>query len=134
MDMRMLEFPDQSFDFCYSSCAIEHIGGHDDFVRHLREVRRVLRDQGVYVLTTEFHYGPDVLPYPNNYYFSAAALGELVAEGGLACAGEVDARVARHAVNHPLPAAVGDLLPQDDFARDLLGSPAGIRSRRFVWC
>ena len=40
--MRALEFEDASFDFCYSSCAMEHIGKYDDFLEHLREVRRVL--------------------------------------------------------------------------------------------
>ncbi|HLG32312.1 MAG TPA: methyltransferase domain-containing protein, partial [Ignavibacteriaceae bacterium] len=34
MDMRNLQFEDNTFDFCYSSCAVEHIGDFDDFVQH----------------------------------------------------------------------------------------------------
>ena len=37
MDMRQLDLAPDSSDFCYSSCAIEHIGGRDDFLGPLRE-------------------------------------------------------------------------------------------------
>ena len=109
MDMRTLEFGDALFDFCYSSCAIEHIGGHDDFLAHLREVRRVLKQHGVYVLTTEFHYGDDVLPVRDNYYFSVGYLTELIQAAGLAVAGVADGRVRPHTLNRPLPVNVDDL-------------------------
>jgi hypothetical protein len=33
MDMRELKFPDSSFDFAWSTGAIEHIGGDEDFLR-----------------------------------------------------------------------------------------------------
>lgn len=112
MDMRRLEFGDALFDFCYSSCAIEHIGGHDDFLAHLREVRRVLKQDGVYVLTTEFHYGDDVLPVRGNYYFSVAYLRELIHAAGLAVAGAADGRVRPHTLNRPLPANLDDLWPE----------------------
>src|SRR4029453_7961428 len=42
MDMRHIKFPDGSFDYAYSISAFEHIGEDADFLRHLREVRRVL--------------------------------------------------------------------------------------------
>jgi len=111
MDMRALEFGNGVFDFCYSSCAIEHIGEYDDFLAHLREVRRVLKDQGLYVLTTEFHYGDEVIPAPHNYYFSAAVLDDLVAAAGFEARGGVDAALAPHAFNRPIPANLSDLLP-----------------------
>ena len=41
MDMRQIEFDDESFDFAYSSSAVEHIGGWDEFRQHLTDVRRV---------------------------------------------------------------------------------------------
>ena len=109
MDMRALEFEDASFDFCYSSCAIEHIGKYDDFLKHLQEVRRVLKDDGIYVLTTEFHYGEDVIPVPRNYYFSSGFLHELVKAAGLVTFGGVDGAVWPHAFNRPLPANLSDL-------------------------
>lgn len=37
MDMRTIEFPDNHFDFAYSSSAVEHIGGWTDFAEHLSE-------------------------------------------------------------------------------------------------
>jgi SAM-dependent methyltransferase len=42
-----LPFPDESFDVVVSNHVIEHVGGRDDQVRHLREVRRVLEPEGV---------------------------------------------------------------------------------------
>jgi SAM-dependent methyltransferase len=109
MDMRELTFPSGSFDFCYSSCAIEHIGTYDDFVRHLEETRRVLKDDGVYVLTTEFHYGEEVIPAPHNYYFSAAFLEELVRASSFAVCGVVDGTLRPHVFNRPVPVNLGDL-------------------------
>ncbi len=40
MDMRQIEFEDNSFDFAYSSSAVEHIGSWHDFRCHLSEVKR----------------------------------------------------------------------------------------------
>ena len=101
MDMRALEFGDATFDFCYSSCAIEHIGRYDDFLAHLQEVRRVLKDDGVYVLTTEFHYGDEVIPAPHNYYFSSSFLHELVKAASFVASGGVDCTVSPHVFNRP---------------------------------
>lgn len=109
MDMRALEFGDALFDFCYSSCAMEHIGGRDDFLSHLREVRRVLKDDGIYVLTTEFHYGDDVIPVPANYYFSVGYLRALIEAAGLVVAGAADGRIQPHPLNRPVPANLADL-------------------------
>ena len=124
MDMRTLEFEDASFDFCYSSCAIEHIGGYDDFLRHLKEVRRVLKDDGIYVLTTEFHYGEDVIPAPHNYYFSSGFLHELVRAAAFVTLDGVDGSLSLHAFNRPVPANLSDLCadPSDAVTEMLLKS------------
>jgi hypothetical protein len=124
MDMRSLEFEDASFDFCYSSCALEHIGTYDDFLRHLQEVRRVLKDDGVYVLTTEFHYGEHVIPVPRNYYFSSDFLHELVRAAAFVTFNGVNGSVWPHALNRPLPANLSDLCanPADGLMRMLLQS------------
>lgn len=109
MDMRQLDFAPHSFDFCYSSCAIEHIGGRDDFLGHLREVHRVLKEGGTYVLTTEFHYGSETIELPGNYLFSGAYLSELFADSPFAVPPVFDARLARHRANFPLPANLPSL-------------------------
>jgi SAM-dependent methyltransferase len=114
MDMRELRFGPGSFDFCYSSCAIEHIGGRDDFLGHLREVHRVLKEGGLYVLTTEFHYGPDTIELPGNYLFSGGYLSDLFADSPFAVAPVFDARLARHRANLPLPGNLSSFYPTAD--------------------
>lgn len=41
-----LPFPDKSFDIAISNLVIEHVGDRDQQLRHLREMRRVLADDG----------------------------------------------------------------------------------------
>jgi SAM-dependent methyltransferase len=103
MDMRSLSFEDATFDFCYSSCAIEHIGGREDFLKHLSEAHRVLKPGGVYALTTELHYGPETIEHPHNYYFSPGYLRDLVAASDFSADPEIDAGIAHHRINYPLP-------------------------------
>jgi SAM-dependent methyltransferase len=114
MDMRQLDFAPDSFDFCYSSCAIEHIGGRDDFLGHLSEAHRVLKEGGIYVLTTEFHYGPETIELPGNYLFSSTYLSELFADSPFAAAPVFDAGLARHRANLPLPANLPSFRPAKD--------------------
>ena len=109
MDMRHLEFPDNTFDFCYSSCALEHIGEDDDFRQHLCEVHRVLKDGGLYVLTTEFTYGDEVIKIPGNYLFSPHFLSELLVESPFVVDDTVDVTLAHHAANYPLPGNLAHL-------------------------
>ncbi|MBN1846261.1 MAG: class I SAM-dependent methyltransferase [Sedimentisphaerales bacterium] len=59
-----LDYPDGSFDLAYSFDLLEHVRAVD---RHLREVRRVLRPAGVYLIGT-----------PNKYY---SALYDLLRKG-----------------------------------------------------
>lgn len=109
MDMRDLDFPDQHFDFAYSSCAFEHIGKRADFIQHLKEVRRVLKPDGVYVMTTEFVFGNRSFPVKGNFKFCAEDLNELVKQGGLAAAPILDCGLSPSALNRPRPplAALG---------------------------
>ena len=57
MDMRKLDFPDDSFDFCWSTGSFEHIGRDADFLQHFKEVERVLKPGGVYAFTTAITFG-----------------------------------------------------------------------------
>jgi SAM-dependent methyltransferase len=59
MDATRLEFDDGRFDLVYSIDLIEHLHP-DDVTRHLREVHRVLRSGGLYVVKT-----PSVLTGPH---------------------------------------------------------------------
>jgi len=101
MDMRRVAFADESFDFAYSVSVFEHIGDEPDFVEHLREARRVLRDGGVYVMTTELRLHPDSFPVTGNYAFGFAQLMRVVQASGFSCQGVMDASLAPIALNKP---------------------------------
>ena len=101
MDMRDLKFPDDSFDFCWSTGAFEHIGDDEDFHRHFSEVHRVLRPGGVYAFTTALVFGPQSLRIPHNHYFHPQHLIDLLHESPLHAEPEFDCRVADHLFNRP---------------------------------
>ena len=121
--MRQIEFPDESFDFAYSSSSVEHIGGWDDFRAHLAEVRRVLKPGGVHVLTTEFVYGPP-LNTPNDFKFDAEGLEWWLRQSGMDYHPVIDCRVTEHLINAPLPGdAIAYLTADGGSGRpDLIGS------------
>lgn len=109
MDMRDLQFPDRTFDFCYSTCAVEHIGTREDFLQHFNEVSRVLKDDGVYVFTTEVSYGDTTIRDEHNYVFSLQELYEIFSESNLSPEEEFDARVTQHKINYPIPSNLRSL-------------------------
>jgi SAM-dependent methyltransferase len=53
MDARDLKFEDNTFDFCFSLSAIEHMGGKRSKLKALKEIYRVLKPGGVFAFTTE---------------------------------------------------------------------------------
>lgn len=59
-DGRNLPFESGSFDFVHSSAVLEHVGGHDDQAKFLRELWRIAR-KGIFITTpnrwfpVEFH-------------------------------------------------------------------------------
>jgi SAM-dependent methyltransferase len=99
MDMCKIEYPDACFDFAYSISAFEHIGHDEAFLRHLSEVRRVLKPNGVYVLTTEVGLQQDSVPIKGNYVFSLSHLFRLFRESGLNPERTFDARLSERVEN-----------------------------------
>jgi len=106
MDMRYLDFDDNSFDFCYSSCAIEHIGEDKDFLQHFNEVNRVLKKDGIYVLTTELQFGEKTILDANNYVFTKKYLAELISESNLEPVSDVNVELSRNEINYPFPSNI----------------------------
>lgn len=109
MDMRKLYFGDNTFDFCYSSCAIEHIGTFDDFVQHFNEVNRCLKEGGYYIFTTEFHFGEETIESPNNYIFSPEYLEKIIAASSLSLVEQPDFNLTNHTINFPYPSNLKNL-------------------------
>ena len=101
MDMRRVDFPDETFDFCYSISAFEHIGVDADFISHLSEVRRILRPGGVYAMTTEVRLAYHSSPTPGNTCFSIGHLLRLFAEAGLHPEPRLDMRMSDFGENEP---------------------------------
>lgn len=99
MDMRSLQFPDESFDFCWSTGAIEHIGGDEDFVQHFNEVWRVLKPGGMYALTTACILGRQTARIPHNYYFEPQHLLDLAHESKLQANPVFDCHLREHSLN-----------------------------------
>ncbi|TDR23229.1 class I SAM-dependent methyltransferase [Marinicella litoralis] len=107
MDMRDLDFSDNSLDFAYSSCAFEHIGHFDDFVQHLKEVKRTLKEGGVYVMTTEHLFLHETLKMEGNYKFQFSFLMDIFKAADFYPEKSFDAELKRNGLNMPGP----DLLP-----------------------
>lgn len=67
MDMTRIEYPDNSFDFIWSCCSIEHVNSFKDLHQVYREIHRVLKPGGIAALTTEYNlsdhhsYEPNML-------------------------------------------------------------------------
>ena len=101
MDMRAVGFPDHSFDFAYSISSIEHIGERDDFIAHLREARRVLKPDGIYVLTTTLLLLPETIRQTGCLLFAEPELRDLIREGGFATPGALDLRLSQDFGNTP---------------------------------
>ena len=109
MDMRNLDFEDNTFDFCYSSCAIEHIGDYQDFLQHLNEVNRVMKEGGVYVFTTELQFGERTIPDQNNFIFTKEYISDLIANSDLDFVSDVNTDLTRNQINYPFPSNLKNL-------------------------
>lgn len=109
MDMRFLDFADKTFDFCYSSCAIEHIGDYRDFLQHLNEVNRVLKDGGIYVFTTELQFGDKIISDQNNFIFTREYISDLITNSDLDFVSHVNSELTRNQINYPFPSNLKNL-------------------------
>jgi len=59
VDMNAIPDDVRGFDFCWSSCAFEHLGSIDQGLAFVRHAMHVLRPGGVAVHTTEFNLSSD---------------------------------------------------------------------------
>lgn len=109
MDMRAITYPDDSFDFAWSTGSFEHIGGDDDFVCHLREVHRALKPGGIYAFTTAISFSDDSVRIPGNHYFSPQHLLDLIDQCPLHPEPEFDVSLVETRFNQPMTDRPQDL-------------------------
>lgn len=103
MDMRHIDAPDNSVDFCWSTGSFEHIGDDADFVRHLSEVHRTLKEGGVYAFTTVACFEEQSSRIPHNHYFSVPHLLDLIDASPLRPDPVMDCRLTPMRLNQPVP-------------------------------
>lgn len=87
MDGLNLALDDDSFDIIFSFSAIEHFGGHPAATRAMREMARVLRPQGLVVLTTELILNG--APHPE-FFLPEEINHELIEPSGLKLVEDID--------------------------------------------
>lgn len=102
MDMRDIKFPDNTFDFAWSTGAIEHIGKDEDFIKHLNEVGRTLKEGGVYAFTTVVIFDDDSARIPGNHYFSPDHLLDLIDASSLHAEPVFDCTLDKLRFNKPV--------------------------------
>lgn len=127
MDMRDLAFADNSLDFCSSSCAFEHIGDFEDFVSHLKEVKRVLKKDGVYVMTTEHLFCHPTIKTKGNYKFSLDYLASVFAAADFFPATTLDEHLESSKLNQVKP----ELGALDGFNEEVINLFPGIILSKF---
>ncbi|NER00338.1 MAG: methyltransferase domain-containing protein [Cyanothece sp. SIO2G6] len=71
MDMTQIEYPDESFDFVWSCCSVEHVHNFTLLHQVYQEIHRVLKPGGIAALTTEFN-STDWHSYEPNMLFTDA--------------------------------------------------------------
>lgn len=108
MDMTQLDYPDASFDFVWSCCAIEHVNNFRDLHRVYQEIHRVLKPGGIAALTTEFN-PTDQPSYEPNMLFTDQTWMEIWLTGadplvrGFEPVDQVDYQLSDRPENQPLP-------------------------------
>ncbi|HEY9645739.1 MAG TPA: methyltransferase domain-containing protein, partial [Chroococcidiopsis sp.] len=108
MDMTQIDFPDNSFDFIWSCCAIEHVNSFKDLHKVYEEIHRVLKPGGVAALTTEYNptdlhsYEPNML-FTDRYWIDRWFTGENPLVQGFELLDPIDYSIAPLPENEPLP-------------------------------
>jgi SAM-dependent methyltransferase len=110
-----INFPDGTFDFCWSLSSIEHFGGHSAAAQAMREMARVTKQGGIVAVATEYLMLPE---YSHPEYFSRD---------------DLDRHIVRAAPSLELISPIEwDTLPYE-YIVDSITVPGGIhRTRRHV--
>jgi len=99
MDARELKFKDNTFDFCFSLSAIEHMGNRKNKLRAFKEVLRVLKPDGIFAMTTELILNR--LGFMKGY-FKLHNIINLSMEAGFEILGGIDTSIEKEFAFPPL--------------------------------
>lgn len=125
MDMTRIEFPDHSFDFVWSCCAIEHVNGFEELHQVYREIHRVLKPGGIAALTTEYNatdrhsYEPNML-FTDRYWVEHWLTGEQPLVQGFDLLDTPDFRLTPYPENDPQPKRTQLKTAIPIFSRDIV--------------
>lgn len=100
MDALNLEFPENHFDFIFSSSSIEHFGAKKKILRSLQEMFRVLKPGGIVSITTELKLNSLGTKTPNVNLFYFKELQQLALTAGFNIPGEFDMRIEEEYFNN----------------------------------
>jgi len=106
MDMRHIDLPRESADFVWAICAIEHVGGMEDVLGVVRQVKNLLRPEGIFFLSTEYSFSARTFRWnernSSSLYFSKADLRRFFEDTGLHLVEPLDLRISSHPFNIPV--------------------------------
>jgi len=79
MDMKKLEFDNDTIDIVWSSSSVEHIGGLEDILACFKEIERVLKPSGACGMTVEWNldYQDKVVKFNNVLCFNICVLDKI---------------------------------------------------------
>ncbi|MBE9182073.1 methyltransferase domain-containing protein [Oculatella sp. LEGE 06141] len=126
MDMTKIDYPDNSFDFIWSCCAIEHVNNFKDLYQVYAEIHRVLKPGGVAALTTEFNktdrtYYEQNLLYTDQYWMEKWLTGDNPLIQGFELVDEPNFAVTPIPENEPTPRRLsGDIIQV--YTKDIVNS------------
>jgi SAM-dependent methyltransferase len=112
MDATQIDYPNETFDFCFTLSSIEHFGSRENSRMAMEEMRRVVKRGGIICVATELILNDST----HHEYFTLKELQETIinVDGLNLVGGELDLRISRSIVENPI---------RLDFEKDLHVSP-----------
>ena len=103
MNMTQLDLPDESADFVWSLCAVEHVGHADAVVEVVRRAGRLLKPGGRMFISTEWTFDDQPFYAParpsGTLFLDKSNVRRLFTETGLHLTAPVDLRMSTHPFN-----------------------------------
>jgi SAM-dependent methyltransferase len=106
MNMRNIDLPEESADFLWSLCAVEHVGPANAVVDVVRQAGKLLRPGGHFFLSTEYTFEDTTFYAPaspsGTLFLDRSTLKRFFTETGLHLVAPLDLRLSTHPMNVPV--------------------------------